>query len=57
MRFIELHHNGRTVMVNVERIQAVTDICPNTAVHVDGYIFYVDETVRDVMDKIKEAQA
>lgn len=57
MRFIELHHNGRTVMVNVERIQAVTDICPNTAVHVDGYIFYVDETVRDVMDKIKEALA
>lgn len=57
MNFIELHHGESLVAVRPDKVLAVTDICPDTAVHVEGYIFYVDESVGEVLDKIKEALA
>lgn len=57
MNFIELHHGESLVAVRADRVIAVTNLCPDTAVHVEGYIFYVDESVKEVVDKIREALA
>ena len=57
MKFIELHHGESLVAVRPDKVLAVTDICPDTAVHVEGYVFCVDESVGEVLEKIREAMA
>lgn len=57
MKFIELHHGDSTIQVRADKVIAVTDLPLDTAVHVEGYIFYVDETVGEVLKMIREALA
>lgn len=59
MKFIELHHGESTIQVRADKVIAVTDLPLDTAVHLEGqkHIFYVDESVKEVLDKIQEAKA
>lgn len=59
MKFIELHHGENLVVLDAERIVAVSDFSEDTAVYIEGdkRIFYVEESVREVTDKIQEAMA
>lgn len=54
-----MSHGDSLITVRADKIMAVTDLPADTAVHVEGqkHIFYVDESVREVLDKIKEALA
>ena len=59
MKFLELHHGENKVVVRADLIVAVADFSEDTAVYIQGdkRIFYVDESVKEVLDKIQEALA
>lgn len=59
MEFLELHHGENKVVVRADLIVAVADFSEDTAVYiqVDKRIFYVDESVEEVLGMVREAMA
>lgn len=59
MEFLELHHGENKVVVRADLIVAVADFSEDTAVYIQGdkRIFYVDESVEEVLGMVREAMA
>lgn len=59
MKFLELHHGENKVVVRADLIVAVADFSEDTAVYIQGdkRIFYVDESVEEVLGMVREAMA